>query len=571
MTVKLTTLLKYIVMVAALVSSCGPSYGQSLPGAGDPARQIQDIIPVNPGQRDYDLPTARPRATIKVPDNLAHIRFILKDLKIQGVTAYSAEKLKALYAPFLDKEMTVAQLYDILINLQQLYLNDGYIFTKVSIPSQSIESGSIVFKVVEGYVGEVEFEHAPKPGPVIDNAISRLENMRPLNVRKLERLVLILNSQPDLHIGAVIAPPRKADPSEGRLRIIFRDLNKEDVDYRAIITLDNMGSRYAGPFRLNTQGLFNHVLKPYDRINYQAEIAQPLSELAYAGLSYRTPLFGASGIDATVRGSVSRSRPGDNLRRLDIDGQSFSGSASISYPILLRRDRSLTASAAFDATNSRTDLLSDNLYNDRIRSVRLGGNFTFSDRFHGLNVISLIVSKGLELLGASHTGDSNLSRAAGRPDYAKANAAFSRQQLLPGNIGIMARLDSQYSNNPLLSSEEFGIGGDSIGRGYDPSEIIGDKGIGFSLEINKTFFVSDTDLSLQPYVFYDIGKIWNIDPGASNRISLASAGAGIRADFNKLWNANFLAAFPLTKMPDNPPGYTNGQSPRFLFSLSRKL
>jgi hemolysin activation/secretion protein len=543
----------------------------ALPGSADPARQIQEIVPLTPGEMEYDLPTAKPRATIKVPEKIAHEKFVLKDLKIEGVTAYSPDEIQSLYQSSLGKEISVAQLYDILIALQQLYLNDGFTFTKAYIPPQTIDSGHITFKVVEGYVGEVEFETRPRPAALIDNAIARLKGMKPLNVRKLERLVLIINSQPDMHIGAVIAPPADEDASEGRLRIILRDLNKKDPVYDGAVTLDNTGSKYVGPLRLDVHGAVNHVLQPYDRVFYQAGVAYPLSELNFAGLGYTMPVLGASGINLSLRGSWSKSVPGSNLKRLDIEGRSYGFSAGLSYPFILRRDRSLIGNINFDMLNSKTDIVSDHLYNDRLRSVRAGTNLTFSDRFHGLNIIALTVSKGLEILGASKNNSDSLSRAEGRVDYTKANIALSRRQDLPHDFALVGRLEAQYTRNPLLSSEEFGIGGDSLGRGYDPSEIIGDKGIGLSLEINRTFFSKTTDLKFQPYMFYDIGKIWNIDPGASNRISLASAGGGMRIEFNKVWSANLLAAFPLTKMPDNPPNYTNGQSPRFLFSLSRKF
>lgn len=569
---KVTAFAGRFIIVALLICANASARAQIvLPGSADPSRQVQEIIPLTPGEMEYDLPTAKPRATIKVPENIANEKFVLKELKIEGVTAYPPEQIQSLYQTSIGKEISVAQLYDILIALQQIYLNDGFTFTKVFIPPQTIDSGHITFKVVEGYVGEVEFESKPRPAPLIDNAIERLKGMKPLNVRKLERLVLIINSQPDMHIGAVIAPPADEKASEGRLRIILRDLNKKDPVYDGAATLDNAGSKYVGPLRLDVHGVVNHVLQAYDRVFYQTGVAYPLSELNFAGLGYSMPVLGASGANVTLRGSWSQSKPGSNLDSLDVEGKSYGFSAAASYPIILRRDRSLTVDATFDMINSKTDIASDQLYNDHIRSVRAGSNLTFSDRFHGLNIIALTVSKGLEILGASKNHSDSLSRAEGRVDYTKANISVSRRQNLPGNFAVLGRIEGQYTRNPLLSSEEFGIGGESLGRGYDPSEILGDKGIGLSLEINRTFFAKNMGLNFQPYLFYDIGKIWNIDPGAANRISLASAGGGIRMEFNKVWSANLLAAFPLTKVPDNPPNYTNGQSPRFLFSLSRKF
>ena len=99
--------------------------------------------------------------------------------------------------------------------------------------------------------------------------------------------------------------------------------------------------------------------------------------------------------------------------------------------------------------------------------------------------------------------------------------------LTPG-LGLLTRFLWQYSDEPLFSSEEFAVGGRVIGRGYDNGEILGDKGMGLSAELQYLTPVY-RDFSFQPYAFYDVGKVWNVDDIDENtdneKPDLESAGA----------------------------------------------
>ena len=44
-------------------------------------------------------------------------------------------------------------------------------------------------------------------------------------------------------------------------------------------------------------------------------------------------------------------------------------------------------------------------------------------------------------------------------------------------------LRGQWSNDPLLSFEEFSAGNYTVGRGYDPGTLLGDSGIGLQAEL----------------------------------------------------------------------------------------
>ncbi|MBY0354143.1 MAG: BamA/TamA family outer membrane protein [Rickettsiales bacterium] len=117
----------------------------------------------------------------------------------------------------------------------------------------------------------------------------------------------------------------------------------------------------------------------------------------------------------------------------------------------------------------------------------------------------------------------------------------------------------------LPASEEFGIGGPSFGRAYDLSEIMGDEGVAGSLEVRYQAIPEWRGLQTVPYIYYDLGKVWNNDTDGES-FSAASAGLGVRFAHELGINAQLGLAFPLTREPERPI-YGDHHSPRLLMQL----
>ena len=195
------------------------------------------------------------------------------------------------------------------------------------------------------------------------------------------------------------------------------------------------------------------------------------------------------------------------------------------------------------------------LFDDRLRVLRVGATYDFIDQFRGINLIDGEFSQGLDILNESND---NSSRLNGRTNFSKVNLDYSRLQHLgfitPG-LNLLGSLIGQYSFSQLLSFEEFGIGGAEFGRAYDPFEVTGDHGLAGKLELqwgqNTTFEDLEALTGYQLFAFYDLGAVWQIDTAGkfltSNRQSVASAGLGVR--FNLWDNVSGLVevAKPLTR------------------------
>lgn len=541
-----------------------------LPGSADPGRVLDDQRPLPKPDATLEADAPKKEAVPLVPEGAENIRFILYSVWFEGMTAYDPASFRPLYADKVGSEISVADLFQIMAKVQQKYLDDGYALTKVVIPNQNIENGEVRLAVIEGHVGRVEIDPNIRPSPVIDDAAARIVAMRPLNVKTLERIMLILNDLPDAGVSAVLAsendPVRQAP---GTVRMILQSNKK--VEKIVSLAFDNHGSKFTGPWQGKASGRLAHIGPNYSELGVTALAAAPLNEQKSGAVSYSLPLFGASGATLNITTSVTKTEPGSDLALLDIKGASHAYDMAVSYPIIRQRDMTLRADAGFEFKNSRTRILDEELYDDRLRIAKAGLNFNMLDSWAGYNVFDVHYAQGLDIFGVREAGSEFLSRQDGRPDFKKIEMLAGRIQALPHDFEVYGIVSGQYAFDPLLSSEEFGFGGGQIGRGYDSSEITGDHGVAASVEVryNKTIRAFNLSLTLQPYVFYDIGKVWNIDPSAKDHMSGASTGVGLRVSFGDDWSADINLARPLTRSADNEPKYQNGLGARLLLSLSK--
>jgi hemolysin activation/secretion protein len=140
------------------------------------------------------------------------------------------------------------------------------------------------------------------------------------------------------------------------------------------------------------------------------------------------------------------------------------------------------------------------------------------------------------------------TRIDGEANAMLLRAAFTGEVALGDSFSVMVSPRAQYAFDPLMSFEEFTAGNYTIGRGYDPSVLMGDSGLGFIAELRGPRFmpIARSQLSLQPYVFGDAAWVWNKNDGVGSD-HLTSAGGGIRAELSDRLRFDTALAVPLEK------------------------
>ncbi len=146
-------------------------------------------------------------------------------------------------------------------------------------------------------------------------------------------------------------------------------------------------------------------------------------------------------------------------------------------------------------------------------------------------------------------------------------SSAARVQNITGAFDIYTAITAQKSSHILLSGEEFGVGGHAFGSAYDSSEITGEDGAAARLELR--YNTAQDSLFLQPYAFYDVGRVWDRDNAIvkDRKRSLSSAGVGLRFSLGDHFSGSFEAAQPLTR----EVATQRSEDPRYFFTLAAQF
>jgi hemolysin activation/secretion protein len=507
-----------------------------------------------------------------VPAGAEKIKFTLNSLNFSGVSAYDSAQLEGMYADKIGQTITLADLYGIANQVMLRYRNDGYILTQVVVPPQEISGGNAKLQVVEGFVNNISVRKADDAAPIniadIESYAAQISTGGPLNVKDLERQLLIINDLPGVTARSVLSPSRTT-AGAADMEII---LDYDPVD--AMLSIDNFGSRYLGDVQLGAAATLNSMLGRNEAISAQLVVAPDnWYELAYGSLRYEEPV-GIYGTKMHVMASATDTEPGYDLEQFDVQGRSYLLNVGVTHPFIRSRSQNLYGRLDFDWRRVKSENNVEDTRRDRLSVLRAGGRYEFVDTFitAGANMIDLELSKGIDILGASDEGDDNMTRSEGDPQFTKLELEIQRLQRVTSNVNLLLSGRGQLASDALLSSEEFSVGGINSGRGFDPSEISGDEGISGRVELQwKDPVALDRKYvdTYQLYSFYDIGRVWNDDATTSSqkRDSLASVGGGVRFDLPQEFDAGFAVAFPLTREPQT----ANDYDPKFYFNLSKKF
>ena len=491
------------------------------------------------------------------------VTFELKGITFEGATVYGEKELSSLYADKLQQKITFDDLNNIAADVTNYYRNHGYILSRAVVPPQKSNGGVFTIRIVEGFVNDVRLVGDVAKGnqDLLQAYAQQIKNAKPLNADTLERYLLLMEDLPGVDARAVLTPAANVPGASD----VVVTITRRKVEASA--SIDNRGSRYLGPEQA-TASLFLNDLVGRDDVT-QLRVSNSIfhrDELVFGEIRHTEPV-GHEGTTITFAANKVDTKPGDTLKSLDIKGESGVMSVTASHPLIRSRRSNWFVTGDFTARDVEVDTLGTSLYKDKTRVANIGTSYDFVDSISGINKAEMNVAKGFNWDTAK--GLNNRSRANGETDFVKETAKVSRIQPLYGPFSLYTAASGQYSHDPLLASEEFTIGGSEFGSAYDSAEISGDSGVAARAELQFNQANESSILSqYQLYTFYDIGRVWNINPIAGSEKShdsLASAGLGARFNVMKSVTGGVEGAVPLTR--DVTARNNAGDEPRVFFNL----
>lgn len=521
----------------------GQALAQPAPSTADPGLLRERLDLRSPAASDL-TPTERQETRPQVlPDSLQAVRVTLKSVHIDTGTLLPGDVLQAQADSYTGREITGGDMVALASALTAMYRNAGYLLTLVVIPPQALTDGQLTLRVIEGHIERVNVEAEPGVGAQVMARLSalgeRIRASRPLQASVLERYLLIANDFSGIELRSILSPSRTQGAADLTLVASVKKVE-------GFASVDNHGSRYLGPGQILTGVTANQLLGVNDQWRVVAAGTGD-REMAYGQLSY-SQMVGVEGLKLSAAVSRARTRPGDVLRPFDVRGAADTASLSMSYPLLRSRNESVFARLTYDHSDIRTDILGTRVIEDRIRALRLGLSWRVLDRFDGHNVLEVDFSQGL---GGSNESDLLKSRTGAKGVFNKLSFDYERVQFFSASTSLAFGIAGQWAKTPLLSSEQYALGGRRYGRAYEPAELVGERALAFRIEPRYAGALNAPGFrSYQTFGFYDIGKVWRVGSPAAGvpaSQSLASAGVGVRLFLQNKMAASFEAALPLTK------------------------
>jgi hemolysin activation/secretion protein/AraC-like DNA-binding protein len=162
--------------------------------------------------------------------------------------------------------------------------------------------------------------------------------------------------------------------------------------------------------------------------------------------------------------------------------------------------------------------------------------------------------------------------SAARAGYVTVTAGFSREQRIYRDWSVMLSADGQWADGPLISNEQFAMGGLAGVRGYLDGQNYGDSGWRMQLEPRTPLIgigmVDDTiPFWLRGSAFIGYGETYLSEPVVgSGRERFAGTGFGVTATVGEHLDGRLTFAWPLLSVPGAEAG-----SPLVSFSIGAQF
>lgn len=448
---------------------------------------------------------------------------LVKALEIRGNTVIESAVLVEAAKRFLGQRLAAEGIEALRQKLTEVYVEAGYVNSGALVPAQDVADGVLEIEIVEGRLSGVRVTGLEyyREGVVRARFEQRIEG--PLNIRDVEKQIRLLDQ--DVRIEQINARLR---PGPTRGEAILEVVIREGRPWRMALGADNYEApsvgAYAGRFgfaHLNPVGVGDRFLIDLTQTEGMTRI----------DALYELPV-NTRGTRLFVDGTFGDAELVDNLlKRLDVKSRDASLAFGIGQTIWETPSDIVELSLAFERRHSKTTLGGEGISfiegpqsgRSEISVVRLVGEWTHRGRSSVFAVRSMF-SWGVDWLNPTiQPGDT--------PDgeffswYGQVRGAY---QLPYWGIELLFRGDVQLSDAPLLSLEQFAIGGPDSVRGYRRNQVVRDQGLAAALDVRVPVWRAADDrtvVAVSP--FFDIGYGWNRARPTPNIRTLSGIGAGL--------------------------------------------
>lgn len=485
--------------------------------------------------------TAQPANNGNVPASIT-----INEYAIKGNHLLSEIDIDNAVYPYLGPGQSVRSVDAARAALQKAYAAKGYETVAVEIPPQHVVGGVILFQVVEAPVGRLHVKGSRyfSLNKIKAQAPSLAPGQVP-NFKRIKHDIIALNQWPDRQVIPTLLPGTRSGTVDVDLNV------KDNLPVHGSLSLDNRYSPDTTPLRIDGSVSYDNLWQRGDTINMAFQVApqRPNDALVFTG-SYLARVPNNDWLTFLFYGLVSNSKV------------STVGSTNVVGRGHVLGIRAITdlpgGDGFFDTLSSGID------YKEFDQNVSLGGatlpspvtyypiTASYSANWQGDHARTQFdIGPTLSVRGlGSSPSEFDTKRYKAESNFIYVRGDLSRQQDLPGNFQIYVKAQGQVSNQSLINSEQFSLGGQDTVRGYLESEVLADEAIAGTVELRspplEQYLGPDVN-SWRVFLFTDGGWGAIVDPLQDQQpnFTLLSVGAGTRLQLIDHLNGTVDVAVPL--------------------------
>lgn len=495
-------------------------------------------------------------------------QFDLLELRVKGNTILPKGEIERLVYPYLGPHKSLDTVEEARTALEKLYTSKGYQTVAVDIPEQNVVNGVVYLQVVEGKVARLRVtdSHYFSLGAIKAKVPELAEGNVPNLPKMQEQLVALAKESPDRSVTPVL----RAGDTPGTLEV---DLKVQDeLPLHGKIEVNGRNTTSTERLRAIASLRYDNLWQKFHSASlmYQVTPEKPDQVEVFVG-SYVMPiidenkrlaLFAVSSSSNSVANAGAMTIVGNG----DMYGLRFVNpiktssrqymhtvTAGVTYKDFQQNISGLNVGPLFERTpiTYLPFLLG---YTGNMREEDYSLLFNLNANFSFRN----FANKQLEFSRSRYHAKANYAYLSGDLDF---------KHNLPLGMEFVGQFDGQIAQSPLISNEQFSLGGQQSVRGYYESQVLADDAVRASFELYspKVELPSwEGEHDVKGLVFFDVARGWVRDVlnQQPSQYDLVSVGTGLRMRLWKKLVANFDVGVPFTSQTRVDSG-----DPRFHFQV----
>jgi hemolysin activation/secretion protein len=450
--------------------------------------------------------------------------------------------------------------------LEKTYHDRGYGTVFVDVPEQDVADGVVRLRVTEGKIRAEKIDGAKYFSERdIAKAIPEAKAGTVPNLKELQQQIADVNAQsPDRSVVPIL----KAGPVPGTMDLELKAT--DTLPLHGSIELDDNYTAATKPLRSSVALSYGNLFAALDEISLQYQDSpQDFGQVSVVNANYLSRPFwdGFKLSGYFINSNSNVADVGSGSGALGVLGKRQIMGLALNLPSTTSTAYSDTLTLSLEYKHFR-DVITPGGGSDQLITPISYTNISFAYTGvwrtpHFESTLNITPDFGLR--GAPNSAeDFENKRFLGRPNYFYVRWDGSVTAHLPGDYRATVRLAGQDTLEPLITNEDYSIGGSDGVRGYLEAEELGDLAIKSTVQFQTPTWSWHVPQLFNVIAFFDAGRSRTLSPlsGQEAAVDLLSTGLGVNLFPGHWFNGTLTWADPL-----RTGSYTRRGETRWLFMV----